>query len=582
MRKFTRILPFLFLLSVVSVSCSLLKKSDKGVTETKVKTDEEFHYDAHLLEGLRLKMLGKYEQASIEFEKARQYIDDQAPLYYELAEVNSQMGFYGTARQHAEKAVELDEDNIWYNILLVQLYQNAGLFADASEAMERIIELKPNRLEYYFMLSSLYQSIGEPKEAIKTMNDAEDRFGVTDVISIEKERLYKSVDKPDKAIDEIKKLSEAYPGNPQYKALLAELYIDMGDKEKAQEIYDELEDTENLEGDILLSISQFYQQTGEYDKAFDYLKQAFAREDMDLDIKIEMLVSLLTTTGTSEFEVQKQRELFNTLIRTHPAEPKALTVYSDFLVKVEEYDEAVTVIKQVLESNRDKYLIWEQMLYIQNQLGDFETMYQYSDTITTLFPHQPLPYLYGSVAAFQIKKFDKSIEYCKKGLKLPFDNKQIKIELLTFLAEAYEETNKHELADSTFEEVLEIDPENTFVLNNYAYYLSQRDQKLEKAKIMGKKLIGLEPDNPSYQDTYGWILYKLGNYEEALIYIKKAYNMGGNSRPAIVEHYGDVLYKNDRKEDAVMLWNAALNLYKEEEPPKALKKKIETGKLIDE
>ncbi|MEA3449206.1 MAG: tetratricopeptide repeat protein [Bacteroidota bacterium] len=582
MKTFARILPVLFLLSVFSVSCSLLKKGEKTRTETKIKTEEEFYYDAHFLEGLRLKMLGKYEQASIKFEKARQYIDDEAPLYYELAEVNSQLGYYATARQHAKKAVELDEENIWYNILLVQLYQNAGLFANASEAMEQIIELKPNRLEYYFMLSSLYQSIGEPKDAIKTMKEAEKRFGITDVISIEKERLYQSMDKPDKAIDEIKALSEAYPGNAQYKALLAELYIDIGDKTKAQEIYDELENTENLKGDILLSISQFYQQTAEYDKAYDYLKQAFACEDMDVDVKIEMLVSLLTTTGTSEFEVQKQRELFNTLVRTHPAEPKALTVYSDFLVKVEEYDEAVTVIKQVLESNRDKYLIWEQMLYIQNQLGDFETMYQYADTITTLFPHQPLPYLYGSVAAFQTECFDKCVEYAKKGLKLPFDNKQIKIELLTFLGETYEETGKHELADSTFEKILKIDPENTFVLNNYAYYLSLREQNLAKAKKMSERLIEIEADNPSYQDTYGWILYKLENYKEALTYIKKAYNSGGNSRPAIVEHYGDALYKNGRKDDAVMLWKAALQLYDEKEPTKALKQKIETGKLIDE
>ncbi|MGC9331832.1 MAG: tetratricopeptide repeat protein [Bacteroidales bacterium] len=582
MKIITRILPFIFLLSVVSVSCSLLNKTEKRDTETKVKTQKEFNYDAHFLEGLRLKMLGKYEQASIEFEKARQYIDNEAPLYYELAEVNSQLGYYGTARKHAEKAVELDQDNIWYNILLVQLYQNASLFANASETMEKIIELKPNRLEYYFMLSSLYQSIGKPKDALNTMKKAENRFGITDVISIEKKRLYQSMDKPGKAIDEIKTLSEAYPGNAQYKALLAELYIDIGDKTKAQEIYDELENTENLQGDILLSISQFYQQIGEYDKAFDYLKQAFACENMDVDVKIEMLVSLLTTTETSEFEVQKQRELFNTLVRTHPAEPKALTVYSDFLVKVGEYNEAVTVIKQVLESNSDKYLIWEQMLYIQNQLGDFETMYQYADTITTLFPYQPLPYLYGSVAAFQIKRFDNCIEYAKKGLKIPFDNKQIKIELLTFLAEAYEETGNHELADSTFEKILEIDPENTFVLNNYAYYLSLRGENLEKAKIMSEKLIELEPDNPSYIDTYGWILYKIGNYEEALTYIKKAYNSGGNSRPAIVEHYGDALYKNGRKDDAVMLWKAALQLYSEKELPKALEQKIQTGKLIDE
>ncbi|MGM0649682.1 MAG: tetratricopeptide repeat protein [Bacteroidota bacterium] len=580
MKDYYRILFLLLLVVAFMSSCSLLKKSGAEKEEHQVKTEEEFHYDAHFLEALRLKILGKTERAIMELEKARQYIDNEAPLYYQLAELCSQMGDYGLAQKHAEKAVELEEDNIWYHILLAQLYQNAGLFADASEAMENIVRLEPYKLDYYFMLSSLYQSIGEPKEAIKTMNEAEDLFGVTDVISIEKERLYKSMDKPDKAIDEIKTLVDEFPGNPKYKAILAELYISVGEREKAKNIYDELESTENIEGDILLSISEFYRQGGDYDKAFDYLKQAFGSVEMDLDMKIEMLASLLTTSGSSDFETEKQRELFNILIQTHPAEPKALTVYSDFLVKVGEYDEAATVIQQVLETNRDKYLIWEQLLYIYNQLGDFETLYRYSDTVTSLFPQQPLPYLYGSVAAFQTERVDQSIDYSKKGLKTNIDNKHIKSELLTFLGEAYQEKEQFELADSTFDKVLEINPENKFVLNNYAYYLSLRNEKLAKARKMSAKVVKLEPDNPSYLDTHGWVLYKLGEYEEALKYIKKAYRAGGSDRPAIVEHYGDAMYKNNETEKAVKLWNAALQL--SEEPNPELKNKIESGKLIDE
>ncbi|MFO7789291.1 MAG: tetratricopeptide repeat protein, partial [Bacteroidales bacterium] len=253
---------------------------------------------------------------------------------------------------------------------------------------------------------------------------------------------------------------------------------------------------------------------------------------------------------------------------------------SDFLVKVGEYDEAATVIQQVLETNRDKYLIWEQLLYIYNQLGDFETLYRYSDTVVSLFPQQPLPYLYGSVAAFQTERVDQSIDYSKKGLKTNIDNKHIKSELLTFLGEAYQEKEQFELADSTFDKVLEINPENKFVLNNYAYYLSLRNEKLAKAREMSAKVVKLEPDNPSYLDTHGWVLYKLGEYEEALKYIKKAYRAGGSDRPAIVEHYGDAMYKNNETEKAVKLWNAALQL--SEEPNPELKNKIESGKLIDE
>ncbi|MFO7790044.1 MAG: tetratricopeptide repeat protein, partial [Bacteroidales bacterium] len=134
MKSYYRISFFLILMIVFTSSCSLLNKSsEEKKEEHHVKTEEEFHYDAHFLEALRLKILGKTERAIMELEKARQYIDNEAPLYYQLAELCSQMGDYGLAQRHAEKAVELEEDNIWYHILLAQLYQNAGLFADASE-----------------------------------------------------------------------------------------------------------------------------------------------------------------------------------------------------------------------------------------------------------------------------------------------------------------------------------------------------------------------------------------------------------------------------------------------------------------
>ena len=83
------------------------------------------------------------------------------------------------------------------------------------------------------------------------------------------------------------------------------------------------------------------------------------------------------------------------------------------------------------------------------------------------------------------------------------------------LADSYHKTDQHELSDKHFEKVLSLDPENTIVLNNYAYYLSLRKINLEKAKIMSFKCNELEPKNSTYQDTYAWVLYQLEDYKDA-------------------------------------------------------------------
>ncbi len=94
-----------------------------------------------------------------------------------------------------------------------------------------------------------------------------------------------------------------------------------------------------------------------------------------------------------------------------------------------------------------------------------------------------------------------------------------------------------------YEEALEVDPDCTAVLNNYAYYLSEERRSLRKALKMSRRTIELEPDNPTYLDTCGWILYLLGRANEAKPMFKHAMIYGGKDSPVILEHYSKVLKK---------------------------------------
>jgi len=131
---------------------------------------------------------------------------------------------------------------------------------------------------------------------------------------------------------------------------------------------------------------------------------------------------------------------------------------------------------------------------------------------------------------------------------------------LSSLGDAYHAIGKHEESDDYFELSLELDSENHFVLNNYAYYLSERNIQLEKAKIMSRKSNELHPDEASFQDTYGWILYKLGDYEKALNWLQKSELNGGNNSAIINEHIGDVYEKLGQRERALKYWKLASHI----------------------
>lgn len=105
----------------------------------------------------------------------------------------------------------------------------------------------------------------------------------------------------------------------------------------------------------------------------------------------------------------------------------------------------------------------------------------------------------------------------------------------------YQELGDSKLAYKTYEEALAADPDRTSVLNNYAYYLSLEHKKLRKALKMSRRTVELEPDNSTYLDTYGWILYLLRKPKEAKPYFKHAMLYGGKDSAVVLEHYSKVL-----------------------------------------
>ena len=104
---------------------------------------------------------------------------------------------------------------------------------------------------------------------------------------------------------------------------------------------------------------------------------------------------------------------------------------------------------------------------------------------------------------------------------------------------------------------MKVNPNYIYVLNNYAYYLSQEGKNLKKAYDMSKKTIELEPDNATYLDTFGWIVYLLGRPMEAKPFFKRAMLHGGKDSAVILDHYADVLYALKEYDMAFVYWNLA-------------------------
>ena len=125
------------------------------------------------------------------------------------------------------------------------------------------------------------------------------------------------------------------------------------------------------------------------------------------------------------------------------------------------------------------------------------------------------------------------------------------------LGDLYHDKGNDEEAFAAYDRCLAADSSNSMVLNNYAYFLSLRGERLDEALKMAEKATELDPDNKANIDTRAWVLYKLGRYAEAKKWMERCIKEGEEVAGDYLEHYRDILYKLGDKNAALEQWEKA-------------------------
>ncbi|MCT4624310.1 MAG: tetratricopeptide repeat protein, partial [Schleiferiaceae bacterium] len=398
--------------------------------------------------------------------------------------------------------------------------------------------------------------------------------GIQEGVSLEKEKLYIQLGKRKMAYAEVQKLIKEYPYRADFYGVLADLYLADNEEEKAFKQYEEILKIDPDNGLVHFYLADFYRKKKDYTKSNESLLKAFGQEEITADQKIQYLISILMTQEQPKLDDEYLKSLLDTLVEIHPGHVRVHALYADYLRKRKDNEGAKYHLRKVLEEDKSNYVVWEELLLINNELLDFDAMRDVSTEALKYFPTQPLLYIFKGVAEAQKEDYEKAIKTLNDGLMYIGENVRLRVQFKTYLGDAYYQNGMREKAFKAYDEVLLFDPENVIVLNNYSYYLSVKGEQLEKAREMSSKCIELESENSTYLDTHAWVLYQLGKYEEAREAMEKALKFGGKDSAVIVEHYGDILFRLGNNEDALVEWKKALEIG---EGSEFLAEKVKTG-----
>jgi tetratricopeptide (TPR) repeat protein len=555
------------------------EEKNKNKKSVKQEVDKDiFMYNTHLFGALKAKSLENFEEALKQFQKCIKLNDKQAVPFYESALINKNQGNLELAEEQIKIATTLEENNRWYQLAYAEILFSNQDFKSAAVQYKKLLLSEPGNEDIYYMLADTYIYNNDFLKAIAVYDDLEENKGVNKMISMQKHKLYMELQKKKNAIKELVNLLAKSPNDIEALEILSEVYLLNDEKDKAFEIFKKLAIIAPNNGRIHLTLADYYREQGDNMKSFEELKLAFKSTKLGVDIKVRVLVSYFQLLAVNDIMREQAYALAKLLIEAHPVEVKPHAVYADILYTDNRFEEAKEQYLVVLDKDKTKSQVWSQVLFIQAEQNDFEGMLKTSDEALTYFSTDPLFYYFNGVSNKRFKHYPEAISALEMGIEFIIDNDMLLLEFYSSLADLHHATGDDNLSDSLYEKVLSMDAENVLVLNNYAYYLSVRKIKLERAKEMSLKCNELEKDNGTYQDTYAWILYELKEYVKAKEWMLKALTNGGDKSAVVVEHYGDILYQLGDVESAISQWKKAKELG---EASKFLNQKIEEGKLYE-
>ncbi len=137
------------------------------------------------------------------------------------------------------------------------------------------------------------------------------------------------------------------------------------------------------------------------------------------------------------------------------------------------------------------------------------------------------------------------------------------------LAKLADRLNRFEQYERDLRHVLQIDPKHVKALNSLGYALAERTDRYQEAYDLIKRALDLQPENWNYQDSMGWVLYKMGKYSGSLEYLRKAYAkiddlISPETAAEIVAHLVEVLWVTGEKKEAKEVWEKGLKDYPED------------------
>ncbi len=501
-----------------------------------------------------------------------------------------------------ERAVAIDSVNYWYTEAAGNLFLVLKRIDDARVCYERLVRQYPEKSEPLYNMSEIYLRLDSIDLCLKMLNRLEELEGISPQLTQYKFGILQDNGRAEEGLDEYRKLIARYPYNMQHRIQLGNLQMQNGQIPQAKQTYDEAAAIDPDNAYVWVAQANYYSMIGDQLAADTLVASALTNANLDVETKVDVMMEYLKGSYRKLSQYREQVEkgsiytsldtmalfrnvdsLFTEVATMHPAADGVYELQAQWRHAMGQDSLATECMRFAVDLKPTSQDYWEQMLVYATAWMSKPDIVVLTDEVHEAHPTCQTAYLVAAWAYLNMEQKTEAIDQYRRAIEnmTPPDANKVS-QLWGNMGDIYYQLDSLDQTWECYEKAVKYNPTNYAALNNYAYYLSEAQKDLSKAEQMALKVIQKYPDNPTYLDTYAWILHLEGQSMLATFYQQHAVDClpeGDTDNCTLYDHFGDMLVKNNDLKGAAEQWRKALNCT-DCDDPEMIQKKIDSAELL--
>ena len=500
--------------------------------------------DAYLAQADMAMQAKDYRKAAVEYRKAA-----EAGSSAETAGIATRLAFAyrfnGESLRAARRWVKLDPDSDEAQLYLAQTYFRLGDIGNARRQYARIVESSDESPGHRLLSLVRYLSEeGAPENADKLMRALAKPYKDSAWAHYAAAALALEAGDTEHAMQRALRSSELAPDSVRPKLLYARALMIGGEPEKAIDYTARIiGDDPDPDADARMELAIMYMMNGRDDDALSQVNQVLLEQSGRTDA-----LRLMAIINYRQGNLDVAEDDFHDLMASGQYRMDALYYLARIADFREDHERAIALYREVVYGDNAINSQRRASALLAFEFDDTEAAIETLDAFGESSPRYAVDALLAKAQLLaSLEKYDESLDYYDRVVDYRPDDEGIVLSR----AELLLRMDRLDDALDAYAQAARRWPKNALSLNAYGYTLADRTDRYREAEKLIRKAIKLDPDSPAIIDSLGWVLFKQGQLDAALVELQRAYTAFDDHE--VAAHVVEVLAALGRQDEALAL-----------------------------